>query len=190
VEPRSKATRRATLGERERGAAAVELIVILPIILTLVLGTIAIGTAYFAKLNLTEGAREGARVGATLRDGISNTTFAPTQAWLEEVATVATATAGRWETVCVSYTGRIAFRPTGATTTRSLLRTNLGGGVVADSDPGGRCFADGRPENERRVQVVMTNTGPFDNFFFMRSTLNLESKALARFERPYTAGDL
>jgi hypothetical protein len=183
----SRSTRRqGVVGASERGAAAAELVIILPIILTLVLGTIAIGTAYFYKLNLTEGAREGARVGATLREGIPNTTFVPSQAWLQEVATVATSTAGRWETVCVTYTGRIAFRPTGQTTTQTLRRTNGGG----DTFGGGPCFNDGRPANERRVQVVMTNTGPFDNFFFTQRTLNLESRSLARFERPYTAGDL
>jgi hypothetical protein len=178
--------RRTALSGSERGAAAAELVIILPIVLTLILGTIAIGTAYYYQLNLTEGAREGARVGATLRTGIPNNTFVPSQAWLQEVATVATSTAGRWETVCVTYTGRVAFRPTGQTTTQTLRRTNGGG----DTFGGGPCFNDGRPANERRVQVVMTNTGPFDNFFFTQRTLNLESKALARFERPYTAGDL
>jgi Flp pilus assembly protein TadG len=175
----------------ERAAAAVELVVILPLILTLILGTIAIGTAYFYKLNLTEGAREGARVAATLRTGYNPPnpdvrTGVPTNAWLLEVANVATSTAGRWETVCVTYDGHVAFRPPGSTTTRTVNITN-GGSPTFSTTP---CFTDDRPVTERRVQVRITNTGPFDNFFFTRRTLNLEGRALARFQRPYTAVDL
>jgi hypothetical protein len=183
--------RRSNSVAAERGAAAVELVVILPIILTLVLGTISIGTAYYYKLNLMEGAREGARAGATLRTGYNpggpeNRSGVPTDQWLLEVANVATSTAGRWETVCVTYTGHVAFRPTGSTTTRTVNITN-GGGPTYSGTP---CFADGRGALERRVQVVITNTGPFSNFFFTQRILNLESQALARFQRPYTAADL
>jgi hypothetical protein len=171
-----------------RGVAAVELVIILPLALTLVMGTLAMGTAYYLQLNLTEGAREGARVGATLRVGYNpggpeNRSGTPTDEWLQEVAAVATSTAGDWETVCVSYTGRIAFRPTGSTVTRTLRQAN-GGAPSYSTDT---CFTDGRPANERRVQVAVTDTGPFDNFFSFRSTLNLEGTAVARFERPYTA---
>jgi Flp pilus assembly protein TadG len=192
VQPRDTASRRGSTGRiSERGAAAVELVVILPLILTLILGSLAIGTAYFYKLNLTEGAREGARVAATLRTGYNPPnpdirTGVPTNAWLLEVANVATSTAGRWETVCVTYTGHVAFRPPGSTTTRTVNITN-GGTPTFSGDP---CFSDDRGATERRVQVRITDTGPFDNFFFTRQTLTLEGRALARFQRPYTAVDL
>jgi Flp pilus assembly protein TadG len=185
------ARRRTPFGSSERGAAAAELVVILPIILTLVFGTIAVGTAYYYKLNLMEGAREGARAGATLRAGYNpggpeDRSGVPTNQWLLEVANVATSTAGRWETVCVTYTGHVAFRPTGSFTTRTVNISN-GGGATYSGTP---CFADGRAATERRVQVVITGTGPFSNFFFTQSILNLESQARARFQRPYTAVDL
>jgi Flp pilus assembly protein TadG len=188
---RETARQRSTLGASERGAAAVELVVILPIILTLVLGTIAIGTAYYYKLNLMEAAREGARAGATLRTGYNpggteDRSGVPTNQWLLEVANVATSTAGRWETVCVTYTGHVAFRPTGSTTTRTVNIVN-GGATTYSGTP---CFADGRDSTERRVQVVLTNTAPFSNFFFTQRVMNLETQALARFQRPYTAVDL
>jgi Flp pilus assembly protein TadG len=187
---RSIAKQRSMFGDSEPGAAAVELVVILPIILTLVLGSIAIGTAYYYKLNLMEAAREGARAGATLRTGYNPggpevRSGVPTDDWLLEVANVATSTAGRWETVCVTYDGHVAYRPPGDTTTRTVNITN-GGGPVYSETP---CFADGRGVTERRVQVVLTGTGPFSNFFFTQSILNLETQALARFQRPYTLLD-
>jgi Flp pilus assembly protein TadG len=172
---------------RDAGAAAVELVVILPIILVLVFGTLAIGAAYFLKLNVTEAAREGARYGATLRTGVPNDSDksgAPTTQWLREVADVTAATAGSWETLCVAYTGNRAS-PAGGVITSSLRRTNGGVEVIG----GTQCFSDGRPSEERRVQVLVTNTGPFDNFFAFQRTLNLRGAALARFERPYTPYD-
>jgi Flp pilus assembly protein TadG len=180
-------TRPSCAGRRESGAAAVELVVILPIILVLVFGTIAIGAAYFQKLNLTEAAREGARYGATLRTGVPNDSDKsgePTTQWLREVADVTAATAGSWETLCVAYTGNRASTA-GGVITRSVRRTN--GGVDAPGNT--QCFSDGRPAEERRVQVLVTNTGPFDNFYAFQRTLELQGTALARFERPYTAFD-
>jgi Flp pilus assembly protein TadG len=46
----------------ERGAAAVEFAIILPILLTLVMGIMEFGRAYNAQLSLTNAAREGVRV--------------------------------------------------------------------------------------------------------------------------------
>lgn len=45
----------------ERGAAAVEFALVLPILLTLVLGTIEFGRAYNVQISLTHAAREAAR---------------------------------------------------------------------------------------------------------------------------------
>ena len=45
----------------ERGAAAVEFALVLPILLTLVLGTIEFGRAYNVQISLTHAARETAR---------------------------------------------------------------------------------------------------------------------------------
>jgi hypothetical protein len=185
---RTAPTQHRTRWHREGGAAAVELVVIVPLLLTLLLGTIAVGAAYHQKLGLTEGAREGARLGATLRTGHPDDnprTGVPTNAWLLEVAQVATATAEDWDSVCVAYTGLVAFSPTGSQVTRSLRQTNGGGASFGST----RCFDDGRPATERRVQVSMRGTAPFDNFFFMRRTLELEGSSIARFERPYTTFD-
>ncbi len=50
--------------ERDRGAAAVEFALVLPILLVLVFGIIDFGRAYMAQISLTQAAREGARLSA------------------------------------------------------------------------------------------------------------------------------
>ncbi len=51
-------------GTRDRGAAAVEFALVLPLLLLLVFGIIDFGRAYMAQISLTQAAREGARLGA------------------------------------------------------------------------------------------------------------------------------
>lgn len=51
----------AVTGASERGAAALEFALVLPILLMLVFGIITFGRAYHAKVSLAGGVREGAR---------------------------------------------------------------------------------------------------------------------------------
>src|SRR6185312_11491700 len=52
---------RKTARERERGAAAVEFALVLPVLLMLIFGIIDFGRMLAAKIVITEAAREGAR---------------------------------------------------------------------------------------------------------------------------------
>jgi Flp pilus assembly protein TadG len=54
--------------DNERGAAAVEFAILLPLLLLLVLGTIEFGRAYNAQITLTNAARDGVRVMAVAND--------------------------------------------------------------------------------------------------------------------------
>jgi len=54
--------------DSERGAAAVEFAILLPLLLMLVLGTIEFGRAYNAQIILTNAARDGVRVMAINND--------------------------------------------------------------------------------------------------------------------------
>ena len=56
--------RRPGNGARDRGAAAVELALLLPVLLLLVFGLIDLGRALNAQITLTQAAREGARLAA------------------------------------------------------------------------------------------------------------------------------
>lgn len=47
---------------RDEGAAAVEMALVVPVLLTLVLGIVDFGFAFSAKIAVTQAAREGARV--------------------------------------------------------------------------------------------------------------------------------
>jgi Flp pilus assembly protein TadG len=56
---------------RERGAVAVEMALVLPLLVMLLLGTVTAGIAYSNSIGLTNAVREGARFGATTESGSS-----------------------------------------------------------------------------------------------------------------------
>ena len=57
---------------RDRGAAAVEFALLLPLLLLLVFGIIDFGRALNAQITLTQAAREGARVAALGQSGVTS----------------------------------------------------------------------------------------------------------------------
>jgi hypothetical protein len=168
-------------GDRETGAALVEFALLLPLFLMIVLGLVSVGVAFEQKLGMTHAARESARHGATLP--VTNFTAFPNplDAWLDELALRSVADAdGSLDAgapgllICVAY-----VHPDGAAAndvTRRRVETGLG---VAYSDA--TCFADGRPDDERRVQVGVGRDAELTAFVFTQ-TMSLRSEAVARFE--------
>jgi Flp pilus assembly protein TadG len=61
---------------RDRGAAAVEFALLLPVLLLLVFGLIDFGRALNAQITLTQAAREGARLAALGQSGVASRTQA------------------------------------------------------------------------------------------------------------------
>src|SRR5712691_10515823 len=57
-------------GSADRGAAAVEFALLLPILLLIVFGIIDFGRAYNAQVTLTQAAREGVRLAALSQPGV------------------------------------------------------------------------------------------------------------------------
>lgn len=164
----------------DRGASLVEFALVLPLILMLVVGMVSAGIAYNAQLSLTHAAREAGRYGATLP--VINSTY-PTNLneWLDAVAARAVedaagdldpGTPGR--SICVAY---VHPAGTGAQD-QTRRRVEDASGVITD---GSTCFADGRPDNERRVQVEVERVVDFEALLFV-TTLTLDSSATARFE--------
>jgi Flp pilus assembly protein TadG len=161
-----------------RGAALVELAIALPLVVMLVVGMVSAAIAYNHQLALSHAAREGARFGATL----PTNNYASMNDWLDAVATSTVGDATG--TLAVGAPGRsvcVAFvHPDGTLALDSTKRRLDTGGAVAYDDDA-TCFTDGRPDSERRVQVVVERDSEF-GVVFWSSNLTLDSEAASRFE--------
>ena len=82
----------------DRGAAAVEMALVLPVLILLIGGIIDYGRYFFTEIQLTNAAREGARAGIVLSDPVIRATAA------------GSATPG-WQTP--TYTGNCLTSPSG-----------------------------------------------------------------------------
>lgn len=167
----------SNMGSNDRGAALVELAFALPLLLILILGMVSAGVAFNHQLALTHSAREGGRHAATL----PVTNFGSMDAWLDAVAVGvvddATGSLGPGipgHFVCVAY-----VHPDGVVATDQTRRRIDNGG--APSYDGAACFADGRPDGERRVQIAVARDTDFNALVFS-STLTLDAQAVSRFE--------
>ncbi len=173
----SKNQRRVPARRRERGASLVEMALVLPLLVMLLLGIVSSGIAYNHQLSLTHSAREAGRYGATLP--VDN--FASMSGWLSAVETRAidsatgslnAGTPGLY--ICVAY----VFPNGTAADDSTARRINSAGTVTTDS---GTCFSDGRPNDERRVQVEVRRDVDFNALLF-QTTITLHSQAANKFE--------
>jgi Flp pilus assembly protein TadG len=97
-------------GSRERGAAAVELAILLPVLILILLGTMEFGRAFNAQTSLTAAAREGARVMAITKDPADAKTKAIAAAislspspTVVDVTPCSTSPVGQQTTVTITY---------------------------------------------------------------------------------------
>ena len=161
----------------EEGASLIEFAMILPILAALLLGIVTVGLALNGKNSINNAAREGSRYGATLS---VETTMGD---WLDDVADVAIRSGtgqldngvdGR--SVCVAY---VYPAGTAATDRTSKVEIDQAGVRVYSL---GQCFADGRPNDERRVQVAAARDTEVFALFFVRN-VTLDAESVSRFER-------
>jgi hypothetical protein len=164
----------------DRGAALVELAFALPLVMMLILGMVSAGIAFNHQLALTHAAREAGRYAATLPVTNFGSGATAMNAWLDEVAArVVEDATGSLDpgapglVVCVAYVHPSGVNPMDQTTSRTD-----GGPPIPPSDP---CFADGRPNAERRVQIAVARDTEFNALVFS-STLTIDSEAVSRFE--------
>lgn len=173
---RSKTSQvRQDLSCKEPGAALIEMAIALPILVMLLVGIVSAGVAYNHQLSLTHAAREGGRYGATLPvESMSD--------WLDVVIAQAVQDAtgalndgvpGR--SVCVAFVHPAGIAANDTTASRTV------GPDGTTSDGAAPCFADGRPADERRVQVVVQRETEFSVVFFS-TTLTLDAEAVNKFE--------
>ena len=168
----------------EDGASIVEFALIFPVLVCLLLGMFTGGIAFNQKLALTSGVREGSRYGATLPvSSTSCTAGSKTLAcWLTKVAEVATAASeGELDSTVAGHQLCVAYvYPAGTIATdrsTKLVRTSSGDTIST----GGRCFDDGRGDDERRVQVAESRPGRIE-YFFGTATPLLSSDSVTKFE--------
>lgn len=172
VEPRFAGPR-----DPERGAQLIEFAIILPILLSMLFGIVTGGVAFSHNLSIDNAARETARYGATLPVN------SDLDAWLGQVADVAISTAtGSLDdgqpnrTVCVAYVYPDGTDPEDQT--KRLTEDSSGTRTFANQP----CVADPRPNDERRVQIVLSRDSDLVVIYFTK-TLNLTAQSIARFER-------
>lgn len=155
----------------------VEFALVLPVLLAFLLGTVTVGTAYDQNISMNNAARESSRYGAV------RSVEADLAGWLESVADVAVASAtgdmdanvaGQY--VCVAY-----VYPDGTSSEDRTVRLVEQAGT-RQVQSGQSCFSDGRPSDERRVQVQLTRDTDIEAVLYSQ-TITLDASSVARFER-------
>lgn len=164
----------------DRGATLVEFTLLLPVFLMLLFGLVTSGLAFNHKVSLTHGARETGRYAATLP--VSN--FAGLDEWLDDLAARAVDNAGgSLDPGAPGFASCVAYvHPAGVVGSNDVTKRRMESpqGTVADRNLNW-CFDDGRPADERRVQVSLTRTADVNAFVFSR-TVTLTSDAVTKFE--------
>jgi Flp pilus assembly protein TadG len=174
------ASARDTAPERERGAALVEFVLIVPLALLVIFGGITAALAYEHKADVVHAVRDGARYGATVPlaqcDVTSN---CGSRNWAELVQFV---TAQRSDgalnaaQICVA----LVAGPSGAVFTRA-------GGVygtgTTSTFPATGCFNDGNADAGMRVHVSAVRGGDRINLILTTLPVTLSSNGAARYEQ-------
>lgn len=161
----------------EAGANLVEFALVLPLLLTLLMGIVTGGIAFSQGIAVDNAARESARYGATLPVDTDMST------WLNSVADVAISSATgdlddgeQGRQICVAY-----VYPDGTETDDQTTRVTVDAAGVRTVSSG-TCFTDGRPDDERRVQVDLHRESELILVFWGR-TLTITGQSTARYER-------
>jgi Flp pilus assembly protein TadG len=169
----------------ESGSSVAEFAIVLPVLVSLLLGIVTTGLAVNNRLDISQAAREATRYGATLP--VSNYTScgagaAQLQCWLAAIADATTRSAsgaldagtpGR--NICVAY-----VHPNGTQagdTTTQLTRTDAGS-VYTN---GATCFTDDFGADDRRVQVLVRRDAAIQVVVFS-TTVELSRSSVTLFE--------
>lgn len=126
-----------TTQHRERGAAAVEFAIIMPVLLVLVLGIAEFGRAYNIQTTISEAAREGVRIMAlqndpsaarsTTKEAASTLGLTDSQITISPSTCVSSATSAAVATVKVTYPITFItnfFGPSVTVTGKGVMRCN------------------------------------------------------------------
>lgn len=154
----------------ERGAVFFEFTLVLPLLLSLVLGVYTGGMAYTNKIALVDAVREGARYGASLPTGNAVNAVSTWQASVRDRVVASSGGALTAADVCVAF---VLPTVVSVSTTTTIANWDCGVG-----DPSGAI-------NEPLVHLVKVSASrpaKMEFFLFSKSTV-LRASAVARFER-------
>lgn len=158
----------------DRGAVAVEFALVLPVLMTIVLGVVTGGMVLNRQLSVSHAAREAARYGAVLPvDECQPVTACGGSTWADLVRLVAVQRAGSDVTaaqVCVA----LVEGPGAAPVALGTGHTTAGGTTA--------CYADGSTDTGTRVQVRIAR-GDRIELFGASVPVTINSSATARAER-------
>ncbi len=174
---RRRAFRRAVtrLRGEERGAAMVEFALILPVLSSLLLGTVTGGAAYNQKITMTDAAREGARFGATLTD---STGFAPS---VRDRVLQLSSTELTVDDICVQLVRKgspdTVVRKYYPASGLGSCPAEFGAAPVTPDMPSGYC-----------VVKVWAHRGATLQAVFFNKALDVTAKTVAAYERGVTPG--
>ena len=164
----------------ERGAAAVELAIILPLFLLLVFGGLTAALSYEHKSEVVQAVRDGARFGATTPLAQCDTTSnCGSRNWAELVQYVTSKRSGgalSTSQICVA----LVTGSSGAVYSRT-------GGVYSTGTtatfPTTGCFDDGDADTGTRVHVAAVRNGDSINLVFSSFAIPLSSNSTAHYEQ-------
>jgi Flp pilus assembly protein TadG len=165
--------------DRERGAAMVEFVLLLPVFLLIVFGGITAALAYEHKAEVVHSVRDGARYGATVplsQCDLSSCTGGKNWAQLVQSVT-AQRSDGALSTsqICVAL---VEGNGTVVTTTNGVFTTG-----TSSTFPTTGCFSDGNVESGRRVHVSAVKDGDRINLVVTSIPVRLNSTGVARYEQ-------
>jgi len=171
-----RAIRRRRQGDR--GAAVVELAIVMPVIMILLLGMVSGASSWNQSQSIGHGGQVAARWASTVPLPAVATDM---DDWLDDV--IDQAIAGSTSTMDADDPGRaicVAFvDPRGAAADQTYSRRMNAAGVRTDATT--ECFSDGQPSTERRVQVVMQRSS-YIEIGFLRQPLTLTRQVVFRYE--------
>jgi Flp pilus assembly protein TadG len=164
----------------ERGAALVEMALILPVFLLIIFGGITAAIAYEHKGDVVYAVRDGARYGATVpQDQCDTTSNCGSRNWAQLVQYVtAQRSEGALSTsqICVA----LVDGSTGAVYVRSPGVYSTG---TSTTFPTTGCFNDGNADTGKRVHVSAVRGGDRINLVFGSIPITVSSSGAARYEQ-------
>jgi len=133
----------------ERGAALVEFAIILPVLMSLLLGTVSGGIAYNRKISMSNAVREGARYGATLT--VDSSWAASTKTRTQAMSTGDLAASQICTALWKVGTGA-SYSSTGCTITNPFVTNNDHPGSAGD------CIVEVWAARPDRIQAMFFST--------------------------------